>query len=1472
MPPQLCGQSTQPDPHQRYASVDSILKSYSIDELLQLRDFYDKERLALDSARIMLREKGIQDMEVFLKSYTESSVLDKVMMRLAELYFEKARDDYQTAQDAYSKQLALYDAGQLAQRPEEPRVDYSRSLALYQRVIDEYPQSSLVDDARFSTAFLIEAIGNRDEAVTLYENFLEEFPESRYVPDALMRIGEYYFNPPAQDIVRAIAAYKQLLKYTDSPKYDEALYRLGWCHYKLSRYPEAIAYFTVLADDVQRAAQFDPQNQITNPSLKDESIEYIGISFLDYQGAEGAAHYLTTIGGRDYGADILRKLGDAYLNVKQEYDNAIKAYTTLLRLYPLAEEAPLVQAKIAEIHRLLGDERTAYAQRELLFQNYLASSEWWKHNQDKAALKQAVKLAQASVRDNIALLLRRADAFGDADSYAQAVNDSRKYLAAFPQDSTSAQVHWNMALMLDTKLHHSAEAYDEYLNLSRLYSNTHFQKMAAENAIAMSQESVRADTRRRDPVLPLRLVAYHDKTKADSDTLRRVLNLQEQPLSADEIKLVQALDNYIKLFPNEANTAERLAQAGALYYNRNNFSEALKYFKTLIKHFPNTPEIEYAQYLVMESYFGKGDYKSTEIVAQRIRQSGTNNEYTTKAEQRLAESIFLHAEVLADSAEHLKAAAEFCRVVHELSNVEFADLALYNAGLAYDQAHEFARAIETYARLTTNYKSSPHYLSALNNMALDFGELKDYVNAAATFERLSNEEPDPAKAEAPLFNASVFAARAADWPRAIRVNQQFVSRFPNSGDADDLFYDVASYYLKLNDTVKASTIYGEYADKFPDSPRAVETYYRQGEFFEGRGEIARAKDEYNKAIAKSNALREKKLEANDFFAAEALYRLTELKHQDFVAIRFALPKERMDQAKATKKRHLLDLVDSYTRIAAFGTTRLYESTYKIGLSYEEFAETWAQQELPPLDESQRIVAQKQINETAADLYVRAVEAYKQGLHALTRLSIASQKSSLDSVVSADSASRVAVEDTTIQVARRWIDRIREKVSEVLYEIAEINNASVDRLLQAPLPARVDKITALEFRNQLLGRFVRPLVNGIVEAHQRNLSEAAAMGLSNRWVEQSRERLMAASNLLAEQYASLGWQAFTEYDAELKVHKDLLVNGDSGALDAQEHMANFIDFGQAFSKAAVQIYGEALDRAMAANIPMAHLHATEEKLLTFATRITTGIDSLATHANTERQAVEYQLKQGARDELQEALLVYEDNYFSLKDGAEEILQNTFDVSRRHKIENELMSEIILSLVRSDPEKYAGLLNLTITPTQIVSDHDWMVSSEYAPGWTELDFSSESWHGAAVTGQSENFKAYGAQRIWLSAAVPANHDSLGAVHDSAQTASDHFSVLYFRREFSIVGLPVSGQVQLTLAGSYKLMVNGEAIAQYNDQGADGNSIHVHDFAAFLHSGRNVLALEVQPSHTARAHLEAVMFLKSLPGLQEGRGELQ
>jgi tetratricopeptide (TPR) repeat protein len=446
---------------------------------------------------------------------------DKILIRMAEYYIEEADKAYFKKQEAYDveyekylKQLDAYYDGKLEQEPVPPekiKYDYTEVLGIYDKILTEYPESEYAPDALYNKAYLLQQMGEETDARRIYQEVTDRYPDSHLAAESYMRLAEYYFDPREDkdaemsivELQKAIKLYQKVLQYRDSKRYDEALYKLGWSYYRLtasnpSYYSDAIVYFMAVVDDIDRAEKLDPQFLISNPNVKDEAIQYIGISFADeetyaYAGVENARKFIERTGGREYGVDIMRALGQTYQKIEKN-DRAIDAYTALLEMYPKYEEAPLIKRKIAETYYALGRDDQEYKTRAELFRDYNPKSEWYSYIEsselpDKLKYQQeAYKLSEEAIRTNLALDLQKAQNLEkekkpELEIYKSVADGCKEYLDVFPTDSNAYQINWYYALILDTHLKQYEDAFEQYIHVSNDYLETEHQEESANNAI-----------------------------------------------------------------------------------------------------------------------------------------------------------------------------------------------------------------------------------------------------------------------------------------------------------------------------------------------------------------------------------------------------------------------------------------------------------------------------------------------------------------------------------------------------------------------------------------------------------------------------------------------------------------------------------------------------------------------------------------------------------------------------------------------------------------------------------------------------------------------------------------------------------------------------------------------------------------------------------------------------------------------------
>ncbi|MFQ5650761.1 MAG: tetratricopeptide repeat protein [bacterium] len=1452
---------------------DTLLLDYSLEELTEIRDHYIKETERLLAEKDRLRQSGIVEMEALIASYPDSPILDKILIRLAELWYEQEVRDFERRMEAYLVQSDQFVQGEMEEVPQEPTLDFSRSLELYQRLIDAFPGSGLVDDATYNLAFLLEEMGDRQEAAVIYESLARTTPDSKFAPDAWMRVAEYFFHPPVSNIERAIQTYKKVLAYKEDALYDAALYRLGWAYYRLSDYPAAISHFTVLADDIDRVKPLDPRLEHHFPAVRDEAVEYIGISFLDFGGARQAAAYFDQIGGRNYGYEVFKKIGDAYMDVKEEYEPAIQAYEFLLAMYPHTPDAPTIQARITRAYRNLENEQLAYSSRKELFRKFGKDSDWWQRV-SLADRSSAEELAERAMRENIFYLLKSANETGDKQLYRQAVQDSREYLAAFRSDSNAARIHWNMALVLDVKLGEHEAGFKEYINISNLYLHSKYRRQAAENAIALADERGQ-----RDSVLAS---AYAQESVVASRTragrFRRV-QVQPQELTDDEKRLVFALDNYIKNFPHEPETEKILAKTGGLYYEKRRFRETIKYFKTLARHFPESEDANYARYITMESYFGKGDYRSTELLAKRIREK--SHLYGERARTRLSEAIFLQAQAASDSSDHLRAAREYLRLVAETPDSKIADRALYNAGLEFEYVKEYGQAITTYTQLTQHHPQSQYTLPALNNLAFDYREVSDFHNAGVTYQKLAQADTNRSNAQAALYNASVSFVQAEAWEQAIAVNHAFAERFPGADEADDLLFDNAGHYLKLDSLEAANEIYARFTQKFPDSPRVIEAYLRRGQYFKEAGEPGKAKLEFESAIQKYEEFKQRNLDPDEFLVAEALFQLAEVKFAEYASIEFELPTARIAQNKAAKKKLLLELVEGYSRVAGYGTLRLYEATYKLGRAYEEFAQTWAGQQIAETDEAHTIVARNEINQTSAELYERAIKAYRDGARALQKFAEKNLRATAqdsEQVVSA----KLTVEDSTLQVAQTWIGKCQEKVSENLFQMAELKNESLARLLNSPIPEGMTKLEELVYRSQVLQQAVAPLAKEVIEVHLRNLEENEALNLENAWVDSSRDKIIMTSRVVPHEKQKLSHTALACYADLLASYETLVDKDDEQAVALSEQLRALVEFSTEQALAATSGLNESLGQAQAVGADSLFIAGNEHALMSFVYEYAGKGDSLAALADYKREHYEALFEQTQQMNHEDAMFTFDDLYFALSDGAHNMLRLGYETSEQLVNPADWTQKMALALIMKSPEEYASKFGLEFEVQTFPSSRDWLVATESVAGWQEVDATDTGWRQADSVGRATHLNDSEVSAIWMAhstaytpTALDADQVTVAEVKSDSvvQERSDEVLVrsdtVYFRKSFELPGLPVSGSIELFLSARYQLFLNGKEVVEFDSEEA-AQEPRRHDLTPYLRLGNNVLAIAVVDSGRISGGLETVIKLKSVANwtaLREG-----
>ena len=332
--------------------------------------------------------------ERFLASYRPGSEIvpytTDARLRLADAYFALKRFDqaiatYQRIEDTTvgGADYALFQIGQAhgnAGRAAE-------AVATYDRLLAQYPESSLRAQAQYAKGALAFQQGNYDRAIADYRVVLDQYPGSPLAPKAQYGIGDALYNQGK--LREATVAYRAVLdRYPNSPFVVDALSGVQYAltaqgdEYQLDeivqQYAEQNPDASVLDELRFRQAEgaFQSGNLVESISAfqsfirtaKDDALLaaanlYVGRAYADLNQPREAEPYLRRVVERypneDVRPEATARLGALYLDAERFADAL-----TLFR--SLGDEAVTpeagAEARLGEAEALLGLGRAADAE------------------------------------------------------------------------------------------------------------------------------------------------------------------------------------------------------------------------------------------------------------------------------------------------------------------------------------------------------------------------------------------------------------------------------------------------------------------------------------------------------------------------------------------------------------------------------------------------------------------------------------------------------------------------------------------------------------------------------------------------------------------------------------------------------------------------------------------------------------------------------------------------------------------------------------------------------------------------------------------------------------------------------------------------------------------------------------------------------------------------------------------------------
>jgi TolA-binding protein len=828
---------------------------------------YDARIKATEAAERTKRLEAIAMFEAFLQRYPrDPRFTPDVLFRLAELYFEKSNDEFLTATDSYDKQMQAWQAsGSKGEVPPPPKADYGRTIALYQRLIKEFPSYRHIDGAHYllgyclgeegkeaeaRQAYLALVCHNRHDALATpepakptrgdrkrgvkiaippdYDDCTAVNAEQRFLPETWTRIGELHFD--YNELELSIAAYAKVLQFKDSPYYDKALYKLAWAYYRLDAYLEAIARF----DELIRWSDAEAKRTGGKPSdLRAEAVQYVAISLAepDWDGdllpdgetaLQRADRFFAGRAEELYVREVYAKIGDILFDTGS-FEQAVRVYQETINRWPLHPEAPVAQSRIVLALERQREFERSMKERELLATQFASGTPWSKANRDKPeAVDKARQLAEEALIQAAAFhhrgaqeLKRRGLALGDEKLLAAAKGEYElaaaayaDYLQRFAESKNGYEYRFYYAESLYWS-QRFAEAATEYQAVRDSNVDDRFREEAAFSVVKSYEEELKA-----------RVAANAIKEPPIPEAGKTQPPIAPVELPEVYAKLQKAEDEHLAKLPNSARNPALAYAAALISYRHLRFDEARQRFADLRKRYCSSEQAADAADGIVASWTIEGKTVEAQAAGQQILQEGCGTEA-----KRVAQ-----AKGLKDLLEDLqfKQGAEAMRLGEEAQKA--GDTATANA--------KFEEAATLFDRLVEANPRGANADKALNNAAVCNERVNRYAKATALYERIYRDYPKSTFADEALFRAAENYKRFFEFDRASEAYILLADdpRFKTSEYRTDALLEAAALNENDQNYRKAADLYRRYAkeSKKPDS--AAEAAFRAAVVYEKMGD------------------------------------------------------------------------------------------------------------------------------------------------------------------------------------------------------------------------------------------------------------------------------------------------------------------------------------------------------------------------------------------------------------------------------------------------------------------------------------------------------------------------------------------------------------------------------------------------------------------------------------------------------------
>jgi tetratricopeptide (TPR) repeat protein len=662
--------------------------------------------------------------------------------------------DFERRTTAESGILPADDAGALPPGAAGAEMDPKgplEAIALYKKLLAEYPAYEHNDQVLYQMARAYDELGRTEEAMEIMERMIRANPHSEHGDEVQFRRGEYYFT--RRKFRDAENAYSAIISLgAASTFYELALYKLGWTFYKQDLYDEALQKYMGLLDyKISIGYNFDEKHEEEDDRRVADTFRVISLSFSNLGGPDAIVQYFSGFGNRPYEDRVYSNLGDHYLE-KLRYDDAAKTFKAFVALYPFHRTAPAFSMRVVETFTKGGFPKLVLESKRDFASSYGLKADYWKHNKTEE-MPEVLAYLKTNLKDlathyHAQYQNKEAAAEEKAANYREARQWYGEYLASFPKDADAPSINYRLAdLLLENK---------DFGEAAKQYERTAYEYPQHAQAAAAGYAAV---------------YAYRSQLKDAGEDVRDAVR---RDAVASSLKFADT-------FPQHEHAAPVLGAAADDLYEMKDFPAAVTTAQRVIDAYAGAEvAIRSAAWLVVaHGSFELAEYpRAEQAYTQVLAVTPEKDKERAGLVDNLAASIYKQGELANAAQDYRAAATHFLRIRAAAPTSTIRPAAEYDAGAALIRLEDWTAAAEVLEGFRKAYPDHKLHLEASKQIAHAYQQSGQLSRAAGEYERVASESKEPTlRSEALLLAGDLYGQSSAK-DRALEVYRRYVDEFP----------------------------------------------------------------------------------------------------------------------------------------------------------------------------------------------------------------------------------------------------------------------------------------------------------------------------------------------------------------------------------------------------------------------------------------------------------------------------------------------------------------------------------------------------------------------------------------------------------------------------------------------------------------------------------------------------------------------